>query len=158
MRAGRAIDFGDQILRMTQPPVNGKIGVQWWLPRGGAVVRLPVLIRWHVLRSGRWRARAIQRLRRDAIRSKGTSSVCADETYDVAVAVQETIAVYRALLTHMSQFPTRTRTRHAGSSIALERLESSLRLNHSFAVNKLLNAGYNLDANFRDLPATHLLD
>ena len=53
-RLEQLITHVDRVLRVSQPPKDGKIGVRWWR-MGGRPYRMPVLVRWKQQINGRWR-------------------------------------------------------------------------------------------------------
>ncbi len=75
-RLERLISLVDRVLRVSQPPKDGKIGVRWWR-LGGRPNRMPVLVRWKQQINGRWRGVAIRSLNAAVYDDSGTSSVAA---------------------------------------------------------------------------------
>lgn len=75
-RLERLISLVDRVLRVSQPPKDGKIGVRWW-KLGGRASRMPVLVRWKQQINGRWRGVAIRSLNAAVYDDSGPSSVAA---------------------------------------------------------------------------------
>lgn len=47
------IDFCAEILRYSQPPVNGSLDIRWWKTRSKSDIREPILVRWSIAKTGK---------------------------------------------------------------------------------------------------------
>lgn len=149
----------DRALRVSQPPVPGKIGVRWWRLRGRDAMRMPVLVTWHPVHGGRrWRARLLKQVRRDRINRKGSAELCADETYDLARAAFQLIREYGRLRTELTGELRRLKASHESTTDGLGQIRSMVLFSHAATVKKLLNAGYEVDQATVDLPETYLVE
>lgn len=154
-RLERAIVMTDRALRVSQPPIEGQLGIRWWVTRTGGGYRTPVLVTWKRVRGNRWRAKRLKRLRRDWIMRKGTASMNADHTYELAVVAQQLIADYVTLSAEL-----RALARKASSRDHLHRhfdyLEARLISEHRQALDNLEAADYAVDHHMRTLADRYL--
>lgn len=146
----RLIVFTDRALRIAQPPINGKIGIRWWRPRGGNVMRMPVLVTWHRHRGKRWRARELAQVRRDRITREGTAALCADHAYTLARTAVRLIACYKSMVVELERV-LRQATRAAAGFGKINLLEAQVIHEHQAVVDALTRAGYEVDAKTRGL-------
>ncbi len=96
-RLERLISLVDRVLRVSQPPKDGKIGVRWWR-LGGRANRMPVLVRWKQQINGRWRGVAILSLNAAVFTDSGTSRINYAETVVLARLARDLIAEYKKLM------------------------------------------------------------
>lgn len=148
-RMERMLVLVDRVLRISQPPKTGKLGVRWWLLRGGESVRRPVLVEWKMLRNGRWRSKRVLRLNKPgkagAPGGKDTSWVCQDETYRLGVMAGRLIKGYNEVADRLRDTAAGLNRSHWRAQQPLNLLEEQLRFEHGRVTRKLLNAGYDVD-------------
>lgn len=152
----RAIVLVDRELRISQPPRQGKLGVRWWR-NGGREMRMPVLIAWWRAqgRNGRWRARRVAQVRRDRIPTDGSSGLCAENTYKLALLATRLIREYEGLTADLRAIQ-RQLERRAQRFALVRSLEDHVVAEHLDIIKKLDGAGYDVDARVRALPDTFL--
>lgn len=149
----------DRTLRVSQPPVPGKIGVRWWKVQTWDTMRMPVLVTWHPVRGGRrWRAKVLKRVRRDRINRGGTAAVCADETYELARLAAALIRQYGVLRRALSTEQRRLKACRHAADAELSRVLASTLYQHGTVVKKLLKAGYSIGVDVGDLPSRYLVE
>lgn len=171
-RLERLICLVDRVLRITQPPKSGKIGIRWWLLSGrGAAhahlievhdrtpgmadlsrMRHPVLVKW--LRSdriqGRWRAVPLKQVRATLIDRNGTSGINHAVTVDLARLGSDLIKVYESHWSRMVGWYGQP-VDAAGFALRLEGALARIEGLHGRAVGNLLNAGYDVDDRSRQI-------
>lgn len=135
----------DRMLRVSQPPMPGKLGLRWWVVRGGAPYRMPVLVSWHRLRSGRWRARKLAQVRRDRLNRVGTATMNLEATYQLALAANRLIKSYVELAAGLAKGGRDLNRCHAKTDELLNDATMVLRASHRGVVRNLLLAGYEVD-------------
>jgi len=135
----------DRMLRVSQPPVPGKLGVRWWSRRGHDLYRRPVLVSWHPLRNGRWRSRAVAQVRRDRISRDGTAAMNAEMTYHLALAASRLIKAYSELARDLAKGGRELNKAHARTDALLRSTNATLRVSHRSVTKKLEAAGYEID-------------
>lgn len=152
----RAIVLVDRELRVSQPPRQGKLGVRWWRPSAGRM-RMPVLVEWWRARGvkGRWRARRVAQVRRDRILSDGSSGLCAENTYQLALVATRLIREYADLVSELRAIEARL-ARLAKRFTLVRSLEGRVMAEHREIIRKLDGAGYDIDASIRALPDAYL--
>lgn len=149
-RLERLISLVDRVLRVSQPPKDGKIGVRWW-KLGGRTNRMPVLVRWKRQVNGRWRGVAILALNAAVFTDSGTSKINYGETVALAKLARDLIAEHKKLAGDLGVGQAaRLRTvqvltvRHGGW------LQSLIGLHHR-VVKNLEHSGYDVDLETRAL-------
>ena len=170
----RMITLADRILRMSQPPKPGKIGVRWWIPRGGrsslntgstklggrslikvydpSRLRRPYLVQWLPVKRGRgrWRAEPLAQVRATLIHRDRSSKVNFDVTVAVARLAADLIKVYTYHLNRFLEWRGPA-IDEAGFLMRQDETLAKLASLHSDAVANLLNAGYAVDPATRGL-------
>lgn len=141
----------DRVLRVTQPPMPGKLGIRWWLTRSDVPVRFPVLVSWQRLTSGRWRSKRVPQVRRDRLNRQGSAALNVEETYLVALMANRLIKSYTDLLSRLHAGAAGLNKAYWQTVKLFPDTEATLRLCHKDAVQKLLNAGYELDVDALEL-------
>ena len=168
-RLERLICLVDRVLRITQPPKSGKIGIRWWIRSGPAQTRLneghdvpvaldlsrmrhPVLVRW--LRSdriqGRWRAVPLKQVRATLINREGTSAINHAVTVDLARLGSDLIKVYESRWLKMVAWHGQP-VDVAGWALKLDGVLAKIEGLHARAVINLLNEGYDVDERSRQI-------
>lgn len=145
----------DRSLRVSQPPVPGKIGIRWWRTRSHDDLRWPVLVTWHPI-GRQWRARPLAQVRRDRINRKGSAELCADETYDLARSAALLIREYTTIRKRMQASLRHLIACRSSASSTVGQLRAVILYSHEQTVLKLLNEGYEVDARTASLPETYL--
>ena len=149
-RLERVISLVDRVLRVSQPPKDGKIGVRWWI-LGGRVGRMPVLVRWRQQINGRWRGVEIRSLNAAVFTDSGTSKINYAETVALAKLARELIVEHKKLSRDLGLGQAaRLRAvqvltvRHGGW------LQSLIGLHHR-VVKNLERSGYDVDRETREM-------
>lgn len=149
-RLERLISLVDRVLRVSQPPKDGKIGVRWW-KLGGRASRMPVLVRWKQQINGRWRGVAIRSLNAAVFTDSGTSKINYTETVALAKLARDLIAEHKRLMGGLGLGQAaRLRAvqvltvRHGGW------LQSVIGLHHR-VVKNLERNGYDVDRETREM-------
>lgn len=145
----------DRSLRVSQPPVPGKIGIRWWRTRSHDDLRWPVLVTWHPV-GRRWRCRPLGQVRRDRINRKGSSALCADETYDLARSAALLIREYTLIRKRMQAGLRHLIACRSNATTAVSQQRAVILYSHEQTVQKLLNEGYEVDRQTASLPETYL--
>lgn len=145
----------DRMLRVSQPPIIGKLGVRWWQRRGNDPYRKPVLVSWHRLRNGRWRARPVSQVRRDRISREGTAAMNAEATYWLALSASRLIKAYGALAAGLSKGGRDLDKCHAKTERVLLDANAMLRVGHMTVMRNLRAAGYEVDRYVMNLLEGH---
>ena len=135
----------DRVLRVSQPPIIGKIGLRWWLRNGSDEIRHPVLVTWVRLRNGRWRSKRLPQVRRDRISKEGTSGMNHEETYHLALLASRLIKVYDGLVAQLGMSITALNRSHDKTGDSVKKAGMLIRVAHKQVMTKLLNAGYEVD-------------
>ena len=157
-RMERLLTLMDRLLRVSQPPKLGKIGLRWWKLSGHDATRTPVLVTWTRLRSGGWKARPLKQVRRDRINREGASALCADETYVLAMAATALIREYMRVRSDLFEVTRRLNRVHDHAAHTLDDMEAKARAAHMIVTKKLLKAGYDVDDATMTLPDRYTLD
>lgn len=154
-RTERALVLTDRVLRISQPPIRGKIGIRWWRRSGKEADRFPVLVTWQKARNGRWRAKPLRKVRDDRISRVGSSGLCADNTYRLAATAAKLIRYHATLRRHLTA--TLVKLRRAGAQYrTVDAAESAIVAEHRRVVAKLQGAGYTVDDKTLHLPDRYL--
>lgn len=135
----------DRMLRVSQPPMPGKLGLRWWNVRTTTPYRVPVLVSWHRLRSGRWRARKLAQVRRDRLNRVGTATMNLEETYQLALAASRLIKAYVELASALAKGGRNLNKCHVKTDDLPTMTNATLRVDHRAVTGKLLAAGYEID-------------
>lgn len=123
----------------------GKLGLRWWVVRGSIAYRAPVLVSWHPLRNGRWRARKLAQVRRDRLNRVGTARMNVEATYQLALAASRLIKAYKELATALAKGGRDLNRCHVKTDALVSRTNGVLRVSHMSVTDTLLAAGYEVD-------------
>lgn len=135
----------DRMLRISQPPMPGKLGLRWWSVRKTTPYRVPVLVSWHPLRSGRWRARRLAQVRRDRLNRVGTATMNLESTYQLALAASRLIKAYGELASALTKGGRDLNRCHVKTDALVVKANAILRVTHMSVTDNLLSAGYEVD-------------
>jgi hypothetical protein len=135
----------NEVLKVSQPPINNKLGVQWWIPRGGALWRDPFLVKWRQLRTGRWRAYEVKHLHPNMVRREGNSKYGAEATLDLARMTVRLIAAYKEIRGVLLAIAGRARVPTKLTALLAE-ARFAVSADHEDVMNALIAAGYEIDA------------
>lgn len=150
-RMERLLTLVDRVLRVSQPPVPGNIGIRWWHRNGRDELRFPVLVTWVRLRNGRWRSRRLPQVRKDRINREGSAAINAEQTYHLALLASRLIKVYEGLAAQLGMSLTVLNRSHAKADHPLAEAEALITVAHRQVTKKLLNAGYEVDRDTMDM-------
>lgn len=155
VRLERLIILADRTLRVSQPPIEGKLGVRWWLQSGKSEVRMPELVTYHKNKAGQTSGRRVRRLHRDRIARTGTAALCADDTFTLAQAAGMMRKEYEWLKQTLDNVlrlaPSVSKRRDRISNIEAAVVEA-----HTHVVDTLIAAGYEVDKETRELAEKYL--
>jgi hypothetical protein len=135
----------DRMLRVSQPPKPGKLGVRWWRANGKDTYRRPVLVRWERLRNGRWRSSAVAQVRRDRISREGTAAINAEWTYQLALSASRLIKGYTDTVAALAKGGRDLNRWHAKTDALLGDATTTLRVSHRGVILNLEREGYDVD-------------
>lgn len=135
----------DRMLRISQPPMLGKLGLRWWVVSANTPYRVPVLVSWHRLRNGRWRARKLAQVRRDRLNRVGTARMNVEATYQLALAASRLIKAYGELARALAKGGRDLNRCHVKTDAAVTVANAMLRMTHMSVTDNLLAAGYEVD-------------
>jgi hypothetical protein len=149
----QAIVRVDRLLRVSQPPKPGKLGVRWWVVNGRDRMRHPTLVRWSQMKSGRWRSTRVVQIRQYDIDRSGTSSLNAGDTLKLARLAVRLIKGYESWVARLRKMEIELNKGDAELRLEIEDAHGQMRLSHRRITTNLLNAGYVVDATTMDLVA-----
>lgn len=146
-----------RLLNVSQPPSNGKIGIVWWKPNGGSVLRVPVFVLWRRHKgTGKMFPEVIKRnvQRRQRVIGPFARNKT-DTTKLLALAVE--LVAKRALLLRLtgrtaseaSRFITMNAVNIGAIELVLNTIKSSLSLSNNVPEKDLFN-GTDRDDGSRD--------
>lgn len=142
----RLLSLTNEVLKVTQPPINGKLGVQWWQENGRNPWRDPVLVKWMRRRNGKKQAVRIKHLHPRLVRTAGTSKYGAEETLDLARMAVRLIAAYKEVRSDLLALCRLAARRRRAVVELLVEAPAAIAVNHEIVMEHLIAAGYDIDA------------
>lgn len=135
-----------KLIRISSPPVAGKVDVRWWNYNG---ITRPVLVRWIRQKGGRLRPKKIERL--VAARRLGTSAINADASAALAkiarrLILERTKTVQR--LVHIAKY---TGIYLRGQQGLMGLIGGEVNLHGQEILRKLVRRGYSVEAKYIEL-------
>lgn len=142
----RLLTLTNEVLKVTQPRgVNGNLGVQWWVMREDAKWLDPVLVRWRYHKNGKKQSVEIKCLQPKMVRTAGNSRYGAEATLDLAQMAVRLIAAYKKTRASLLAIAKLARAQRLPQALVVE-ATGALVLNHKSVMNRLIAAGYEIDA------------
>jgi hypothetical protein len=140
-----------ELLRIAQPPGYGKYDVRWWRQAGKAGKRrAPVLVRWvQAAQSDKFKVVQVSHYWPDKARRKGAFGVCADEARELVLLFLELRREYRQTLRRLAQLRATFDVVVRGAQTSLDESASTMDGLQKRVVDKLLAAGYAVEARYR---------
>ena len=81
------IDYCAMVLRISQPPISGKVDIRWWKKPNGCS-REPIFVKWVGL-NGRYTTKEMKRFDKSNLLSKGAAAILVNETWEVIQEAKE---------------------------------------------------------------------
>jgi hypothetical protein len=144
-RYERLLVLADQVLRVSQPPTPGKIGIRWWLLRGGDVLRVPVVVRWFKVRGGRWRGVKVEQIRRDRLIKEGAAALNHETTYHLGLMANRLIRSYQDGVSQLYDLVDGLNKSYRDHRRVLTEAELLIRASHAQVTRRLVREGYTVD-------------
>ena len=135
-----------KLLRISSPPVEGKMDVRWWNDHG---ITRPVLVRWVKQRGGKLRPKKVDRI--SAVRRLGTSGINADEASALAKIARRLINERAKTVARLANFSKYTRTHVMGQQGLLSILAGDVEHHGQEILRKLVRRGYSVEGKYIDL-------
>lgn len=155
VRLERLIILTDRTLRVSQPPIEGKYGVRWWLPSGHTDVRMPELVTYRKNAAGQTSGRRVKQVRRDRVTRTGSAALCADDTFWLAQAAWMMRKEYETLKQALDNV-LRILKPMSKRRDRINNIEAAVVEAHTHVVDTLIAAGYEVDKETRELAEKYL--
>ncbi len=134
------------VLRVSQPPADGKVDIRWWLMKGDAVYRTPILVQWVLTRVRRYKVKVPKRMN---VRTDGNFAVNAASTRVLVAHARDLIRARAQTLRRMRTLGMLLGRLNPQLSRSLALSNDLVNMEHASIVRRLEDAGYVVEDQFR---------